>query len=334
LGTQVQAIQNSDPRRVSTRCWWVNHGPNYRQELDGNYLWSPKTQKSAANSASYDNMTRVAPGNFVFSHANGSISAVGVVIERARTAPAPSQVPEARRRRGALGWLLPVRFEALTPPLAPKDHLTRLVPTLPRRHSPIRASGERNPAVYLAEIPASMVAVLEELLGVQLHRIEEAAAIESGDQLTHAALEEQIWQRGDLAALEKQQLISARLGHGVFRENVERLERGCRVTGVLDRRHLRAGHIKPWSLCDDHEKLDGCNGLLLAPHIEHLFARGHLSFADDGQVLISKHLNPSVLRAWGLERTQRPQPFRPEQQQYLQFHRQHVFEKHAGGRRS
>ena len=331
---QVHAIQNSDARRVSTRYWWVNHGPNYRQELDGNYLWSPKTRKSAANSAADDNMARVAPGDLVLSHADGRISAVGVVTERARTAPAPSRAPEARRRRGELGWLLPVRFEALVYPLTPKDHLTLLVPTLPRRHAPIRASGERNPAVYLAEIPASMVAVLEVLLGVQLHRIEEAAAIESGDQLTHAALEEQIWQRGDLTAAAKRQLIDARLGHGVFRENVERLERGCRVTGVLDRRHLRAGHIKPWSLSDDHEKLDGCNGLLLAPHIEHLFARGHLSFADDGQVLISKHLNPSVVRAWALERSQRPQPFRHEQQQYLRFHREHVFEKQAGGRRS
>ena len=330
----MQAIHNSDQRPVSTRYWWVNQGPNFRQELDGNYLWSPQAQKNGAKSASYDNLTRVAPGNVVFSHADSRIGAVGVVIERARTAPAPSQAPQAKRRRSEVGWLLPVRFETLLQPLAPKEHLTRLVPTLPRKHSPIRASGERNPGVYLAEIPARMVAVLEELLGVQLDRIEEAAAIETGDQLTHAALEEQIWQRSDLAAGEKRQLISARLGQGVFRENVERVERGCRVTGVLDRRHLRAGHIKPWSLSDDREKLDGCNGLLLAPHIEHLFTRGHLSFADDGQVLISKHLNPSVIRAWGLERTQRPQPFRAEQQQYLQFHRQHVFERQAGGRRS
>ena len=330
----MHAIENNAGPGVSARYWWVNHGRNFRQEVDGSYLWSPRTNRNGGRNVSYDNMTRAAPGNVVFSFADGRIGAVGVVIERARTAPAPLQSPTAGRRRIEPGWLLPVRFETLAQPLVPKDHLARLAPLFPARHAPLRASGDRNQSIYLAEIPADMAAALRDLLGGQLQRIEEAVAIETGDQLTETALEEQIWQRGNLAPREKQQLISARTGKGAFRESVERVEQGCRVTGVLDRRHLRVSHIKPWRLCDDREKLDGFNGLLLAPHIEHLFSRGHISFADDGQMLISRHLNPSVIKAWGLQRVQRLQPFRAEQQGYLQFHRQHVFEILGGGRRS
>jgi hypothetical protein len=330
----VPAIESNTEPGVSGRYWWVNHGRNFRQELDGNYLWSPKLNRNGGRNASYDNMTRAAPGNVVFSYVDGRIGAVGVVIERVRTAPPPVELRSGRQRRDAAGWLLPVRFEALSQPLAASEHLTRLAPLLPARHAPLRASGERNQGIYLAEVPADLAVALRDLLDGQLQRIEETVAVQTADQLTESALEEQIWQRSDLALPEKRQLISARLGKGAFRESVERVERGCRVTGVLDRRHLRASHIKPWRLSDDRERLDGFNGLLVAPHIEHLFARGHISFADDGQLLISRHLNPSVIRAWGLDRIQRRQPFRPEQAAYLHFHREHVFEKPAGGRRS
>jgi putative restriction endonuclease len=330
----MHALESNAEPGVSARYWWVNHGRNFRQELDGNYLWSPKSNRNGGRNPSYDNMTRAAPGDVVFSYADGRIGAVGVVIERVRTAPPPVELRSGRQHRDDPGWLLPVRFEALSQPLATKEHLTRLAPLLPARHSPLRAGGERNPGIYLAEVPADLAAALRDLLAGQLQRIEEAVAVQTADQLIESALEEQIWQRSDLAPREKRQLISARLGNGSFRDSVERVERGCRVTGVLDRRHLRASHIKPWRLCDDRERLDGFNGLLLAPHIEHLFARGHISFADEGQLLISRHLNPSVIRAWGLDRIQRSQPFRPEQVVYLHFHREHLFEKPAGGRRS
>ena len=128
--------------------------------------------------------------------------------------------------------------------------------------------------------------------------------------------------------------MKARFGQGVFRQNVEQVEHACRVTKVLDRRHLRAGHIKPWRSSDDREKLDGCNGLLLAPHVQHLFERGYISFADDGDLLVSRMLNPSVLAAWGVTLPFNAGGFRPEQQAYLAYHRENVFERHNGGRRA
>jgi hypothetical protein len=143
-----------------------------------------------------------------------------------------------------------------------------------------------------------------------------------------------IQQRSDLDPAAKATLVMARRGLGVYRENVEQIETACRVTGVLDRRHLRARHIKPWHLSDDKEKLDGQNGLLLAPHVEHLFDRGHISFTDAGSLLVSERMNNAVLSAWGLKRGQQVGAFGPKQCQYLAYHREHIFEHHAGGRRA
>lgn len=316
--------------------WWVNHQETCRQEIEGSYLWSPKPKanRDGARNVSSDNMTRAIPGDVVFSHADGRIGAVGVVVDRVRTAPKPPKSgPTAPRAQAPTGWLLPVRFELLQQPLAPRDHMPRLVPLLPSKHSPIRASGEPSQAIYLAELPSAMAAALREILGAQVEEIEEKVGIETNDQLVDAAIEERIWRRTSLSPREKRQLINARLGQGIFRENVERIERSCRVTGVLDRRHLRARHIKPWKLSDDREKLDGFNGLLLSPHVDQLFSRGYISFADNGQLLISRHLNPVVAKVWGLDRNGSRDPFGPEQCRYLEFHRRHIFENVTGGRR-
>jgi putative restriction endonuclease len=315
------------------RYWWVNHRQP-RHEIGGSYLWSPKRATNGSTNVSCDNMTRAVPGDVVFSHAEGRIGAVGLVVDRVRTAPTPVEFEAtAPSWQSDAGWLLPVRFESLPRPLRLKEHMTQLAPVLPKKDSPIRTTGVGK-KVYLAELPSPMAEVVRELLAGQLQAIEQEIAIETDDRLVDSATEEQIWQRANLSPCEKRQMINARMGQGIFRENVELFEKDCRVTGVLDRRHLRARHIKPWKFCNDHEKLDGFNGLLLSPHIDHLFDRGHISFADNGRVLISMHLNPFVIKAWGVNKTRAPRSFRPEQRVYLRFHREHVFEQLSGGRRS
>ena len=83
------------PTKTVTRHWWVNHKQTSRQEIDGSYLWSPKKNKNGARNVSYDNMTRAVPGDVVFSYADGKIGAVGVVIDRVRTAPTPEEFGRA-----------------------------------------------------------------------------------------------------------------------------------------------------------------------------------------------------------------------------------------------
>jgi predicted restriction endonuclease len=161
---------------------------------------------------------------------------------------------------------------------------------LPPKYSPIQADGSGNQGAYLSEVNPAMADVLKGLLGAQWNHSEAQASafpeldLENEDE----AVAHQILQRTDIGATERQQLVKARRGQGVYRKNLEALESGCRVTGLTERRHLRASHIKPWRLCTDFEKLDGNNGLLLSPHLDHLFDQGFIPFEDEGALLIMK----------------------------------------------
>ena len=95
----------------------------------------------------------------------------------------------------------------------------------------------------------------------------------------------------DLSFTEKQQLINARVGQGVFRDNVAKIWGGerCAVTLVNIREILIASHIKPWRDCEDSlERLDGANGLLLCAHIDKLFDQHLLSFEQKNKRFILK----------------------------------------------
>jgi len=146
--------------------------------------------------------------------------------------------------------------------------------------------------------------------------------------------EARIRQRKDIGPTVKEILTRARRGQGVYRESLERVESQCRLTGLLDRLHLRASHIKPWCQCTDEEKLDGFNGLLLSPHIDPLFDRGYISFSNAGDLMLSRDLNPAVLEKWGIGSRKNVGAFGPEQCRYLEYHRSEVFEKTNGGRRT
>ena len=333
LSDRAPAAEDPSP---SPRYWWVNHKRTHQQELDGEFLWSPKRKQSSADSESSNNMTRIGPGDVVFAYSfeTGTLRAVGVALGRAREAPNPFEFEVGRKQPGGhRGWQVTVRFAELSKPLNPRSCAVELAPLLPEKNSPLRTNGDGNPALYLAYVPQRLVAALRRLVGEELEaRIEEIGQ-RAGSHFPDDVAEEVLLQRMDLSPAAKIDLVKARRGQGLFRTHLESVESSCRLTGLLDRRHLRAIHIKPWRICSDVEKLDGCNGLLLSPHLEHLFCRGYISFADSGELLVSRYLNPAVLDKWGVQLPCQVNAFRPEQCSYLEFHRSEVFERHVGGRR-
>ncbi|WP_206374351.1 HNH endonuclease [Vibrio neptunius] len=122
----------------------------------------------------------------------------------------------------------------------------------------------------------------------------------------------------------KQQLVKSRKGQGLFRSRVEQIENKCRITGVSNKRHLIASHIKPWKVSDNNDRLDGNNGLMLAPHIDHLFDKGFISFSDKGDVLISSTLDSKLIKSWALH-FENVGAFNQQQKIYLAYHRDHIF---------
>lgn len=324
--------------------WWVNHKQTLRQEIDGQYLWSPKAERNGARSQFYDNMRLASPGDVVMSYANGQIGWIGRVAEFAFTAPKPAEFGSVGAYWDHEGWLLPVYWTPLSPPVRPKAMIQRLGPLLPQKYSPISAlTGHGNQKAYLASVPPEVFDLIVAGVGYN----EDALARGGGNSLTFDVVTQMLddaIQKGleidaDLDSTIKETIIQARRGQGEFRKNVEARERACRLTGITNPALLIASHIKPWRVCKTaKERLDGANGLLLTPDADHLFDRGFISFGDDGEVMVSGRVPDDDLRRLGFEQLMRqrsgmgetPSVWRSESfgeshNAYLDYHRSQVF---------
>ena len=134
--------------------WWVNHNQTARQEIGGQYLWSPKTEKGGARSEFYNNMRRAVPGDIVLSFADQAVRFVGRVTDYAFTAPKPEEFGNAGANWSEIGWLLPVFWTPLNPSARPQDLLPQLAPLLPKKYSPISPNtGWGYQKCYLAAVP-------------------------------------------------------------------------------------------------------------------------------------------------------------------------------------
>jgi len=302
----------------------VNQNQTYADEVSGSFLWSPKVKSNGGRNQFYDFMKEVQAGDLVFSYCDTLIKAIGIATGPAQSAPKPD-FGRAGENWSNEGWYVPVEYTELTNTIRPKDHIDMLRPHLPAKYSPLQANGNGLQSVYLAQIPTQMAEILIDLIGEEYSVITDRAK-HLRDEAACEALEEGIVGRTDIGPTMKEQLVKSRSGQGLFTLNVRRNEKFCRVTGVTDPRNLRASHIKPWKDCSDNEKLNGCNGLMLAPHVDHLFDRGFISFTDNGDLLISSTLDRSILHRWGIPEVLNVGSLQ-KQAGFLAYHRKFVLKK-------
>lgn len=304
--------------------WWVNQNQTYKYEVPGSFLWSPKTKKDGTQNHFYDNMRLVKSGDLIFSFCDTQIKAVGVALGPAQTADKPN-FGTAGDNWETEGWLIPVEFTEIEVHVRPKDFIEELRPHLAEKYAPLQSNGNGNQAVYLANISDGFADVLLGKIGKPASAFRVAVDTEDEDHDNEA--QEAIEGRTDIGPTQKQQLVQARRGQGIFKSNVRLNEKKCRITGVQDSRLLIASHIKPWADSSDKEKLDGYNGLLLSPHVDRLFDKGLISFQNDGSILVSSKLDQAVLADWSIDKTKNVGAFKPEQCVYLEYHRSNRFKK-------
>ncbi len=305
------------------RYWWVNQNQTYKHEVQGGFLWSPKRSKGNKRNPFYDTMNAVQAGDIVLSFCDTQIKAIGIAQGSASSSTKPAFGPIGSQWDDE-GWHVPIEFNEVENPVRPKDIIEDLRPHLTSKYAPLQANGNGNQGVYLAEVSAAFCEVIFAHLGLSADSIG-VAPNNRADELADETALEAVQGRTDIGPTQKQQLVLARRGQGVFKANVRLNERRCRVTGVTDPRFLIASHIKPWRNCSDEEKLDGCNGLLLAPHIDRLFDGGFISFNDDGTILYSSRLPVEVLSAWGLNEAKSAGSFNNSQCVFLDYHRSAIF---------
>jgi hypothetical protein len=66
---------------------------------------------------------------------------------------------------------------------------------------------------------------------------------------------------------------------------------------------------------------------MLTPTFDRMFDRGLLTFGDNGDVYVSPSLSRDVIDRIGLDTHSNVGSFRSEQQGYLDYHREHVFQR-------
>lgn len=208
---------------------------------------------------------------------------------------------------------------------------------LPDRYSPLQPSGNGVQSIYLTELSQDFAEVLGGLIGEEVRSLMAAtaagAAIEKGKIVTgddldvwESRLEQQIETDGSVKETDREAIVRARRGQGLFKQRVMRIETRCRVTSVDNPSYLVASHCKPWRDSSNEERLNGENGLLLTPSIDHLFDRGFVGFEDSGNLIISPVAHKPSLQRMGVEteRTTNVGNFTDGQRQFLDFHRNAV----------
>lgn len=318
------------------RYWWVNQNQTYRHEVQGGYLWSPKRKANQTQNPFYDFMREVRPGDIIFSFSKTQIRAIGIAATHAYEAPKPLEFGQAGAYWDNIGWRVDVGFHELRLPARPADHMSVLAPLLPSKYAPLRPNGAGLQSVYLTRLPEEFAAALIDLLGAEAHGLvrglhvseEQPAYVSSGVGLAQ-------WEEHELSEVQKDSALSdterlaivlARRGQGLFKKRVMKLETACRITGVTREEHLRASHCKPWRDANNEERLDGENGLLLTPSMDHLFDRGFIGFDKNGQIIVSPVADRDSLTRMGLDPRAPPNvgTFSSGQHKYLEFHRDNV----------
>jgi putative restriction endonuclease len=320
------------------RYWWVNQNQTYSQEIGGGYLWSPKRKSNGSVNPFYESMREVSPGDVVLSFADTHIVAMGLVMSHCYECPKPAEFGLVGSNWSKIGWKIDVRYVELSNRIRPVDYMDTIRRYLPQKYSPLSESGRGRQSVYLAEIPSLMFESLANAIGKE-SRIAMQAAMQLASSPNaernpaedivrwEEHLRKEIERDQSIPETEKQAIVLARRGQGLFRKRVTRIEARCRITNVSEPEHLRASHCKPWRDCSNDERLDGENGLLMTPSIDHLFDRGFISFESNGRLLISPVANRGALQRMGIHTEEKivVGQFTQGQRGYLSYHRDSVF---------
>ncbi len=325
------------------RYWWVNQNQTFRQEIEGGYLWSPKRNKKGHRNPFYEFMREVAPGDIVLSFSDTRIAALGIVSGYCRESPKPEEFGLAGTNWSQIGWRVGVRWQRLFNAVRPKDHITRLRPHLGSKYAPLTPEGNGLQSVYLTEISRGLAWALFDLIGAEARQVadvgREVSRIERDSPAPERDIEE--WERrveadiksdAAIPQTERAALVQARRGQGLFRDKVRSIERACRITRVELPEHLIASHIQPWRDSSNDQRLDGENGLLLTPTVDHLFDKGFISFENAGHLIVSPVADPVSLKRMGIDRDARVSvgAFSEGQRQYLEFHRENALRMARG----
>ncbi len=122
-------------------------------------------------------------------------------------------------------------------------------------------------------------------------------------------------------------LIRARKGQGKYRKELLEQCPLCPITLISDDRILIASHIKPWAKSTPDEQKDPYNGFIFTPTFDALFDKGFMSFTNDKKIILSPFLSNMTYSKLKISnnKTIRNLAMDDKRENYLEYHREHIF---------
>ena len=151
----------------------------------------------------------------------------------------------------------------------------------------------------------------------------------NGSQKSEEKEVNRIEQDVTLSRTEKEAIVKARIGQGLYRDKLLRKYRdGCIITHINIPEVLIASHIKPWSVSNNFERTSGENGFILSATYDRLFDRGLISFENNGKIMLSNIITTDNAKRLELENGRIYDiKFNPGMKDFLAYHRDVIFIK-------
>lgn len=126
-----------------------------------------------------------------------------------------------------------------------------------------------------------------------------------------------------LSKTERDAIIKARIGQGLFRQRLIDHWGGCSISGFGMFDCLVASHIKPWKDSSNEERLSVFNGLLLQPNYDKLFDKGYISFDGGGKIIYSRFFPDSERKLLGMDDHVHLLHVETQHQVFLKYHNEY-----------
>ncbi|MGA1931523.1 HNH endonuclease [Arcobacter sp. YIC-464] len=292
--------------------YWVNIGRSYKEVLDNSFLWAPaytylKDGQTKTVNAGWKHVPEVRKGDVIFCQHKKNICFIAVAKENAY----PSQRPASRKfeKWKNEGYKIDVDLTILDTPIDRSLFIDDIKNIFNDKCSPkLVADSGTISQQYLISIPNGAAALILN------HTTEKSIEIQENIRTNKS--------RKKPTERQRKAIVKARVGQGIFREEVLELwNNTCPITKINKKELLIASHIVSWQLSNDEEKLDKYNGFPFSPDVDKLFDKGYISFSDEGKLLVSKFIDSNVIQKLGIDINSKIVGLKEEHKKYLERHR-------------
>ncbi|PFH90620.1 HNH endonuclease [Bacillus sp. AFS088145] len=299
----------------------VMQGRTYHEEKELGIIWSPQQDKGSNVPHSWQRMKEIKKDDRIFHYVKGNIVAISTAIDECIKASKPT-IMQGHSQWNDEGYLVNVKYFELDLPLNVRENFNDISPLLPIKYSAFQQDGSGNQG-YLYPCNEELAIKLLELINeLNIYQINEEQLELSIDAVRRT---ENITLIHVISETELEAKAKIRLGQHKFRKDLLELWKNkCALCDINLTELLRASHSKPWKDCNNSERLDQYNGVLLCCNHDALYDKGLIAFDGKGNLHISSIICEENYMTYGLDKRINIQ-MHSKNKEYFIWHKKFIY---------